>query len=63
MDDRITRLGGIRPAAKALGVPVTTVFNWTKNGVPPWRVGALEEAVRTKEDFDNLNARRGDDAR
>ena len=29
--------GGVRAAAKALGVPPTTFYNWLQYGVPRWR--------------------------
>jgi hypothetical protein len=45
MIDDIDRLGGIRPAARVLGVPVSTVANWKKNGIPDWRRGAIERAL------------------
>ena len=61
-DDPIGQLGGVRPAARKLGVPVTTVFNWTKNGIPGWRRAAVDEALHIQEDFENLNRGRGDDA-
>ena len=53
--DQINRLGGIRPAARTLGVPVSTVAGWVRNGIPAWRRGAIDEALRVKEDFDDLN--------
>lgn len=53
--DAIKRLGGVRPAARALGVPPTTVFNWTRNGIPHWRVPQIEAALRALDDFDDLN--------
>lgn len=43
----IERLGGTRPAAKALHVPVSTVANWVKKGkIPTWREPAIEQALR-----------------
>ncbi len=61
MLDAIRQLGGIRPAAKALGVPHTTVWNWNDKGkIPAWRWPQVEAALRAQEDFSNEDAGRGD---
>jgi hypothetical protein len=57
----IKKLGGIRPAAKLLGLPVSTVANWhRKDRVPVWRLHQIEEALRTQEDFEDQNRGRVD---
>lgn len=33
----IIAFGGLRPTARALDVPVSTVASWKKNGIPKWR--------------------------
>lgn len=59
MIESIKALGGIRPAAKALGIPHTTVASWKKKGkIPSWRWPQIEEALRTQEDFQDQNAGR-----
>jgi hypothetical protein len=62
MDDPIRALGGVRPTARALGVPVSTVHNWTQRGIPKWRMHQIEEALRTHEDFEDQNRGRSGDA-
>ena len=37
--------GGVRPAARALGVPVPTFFNWLQFGVPRWREAQVRAAL------------------
>ena len=43
---KIEALGGPAKAARALGVPLTTVDSWKRKGViPAWRVSAVEAAL------------------
>jgi len=38
--------GGVKATSDALGVPLTTVSSWQKNGIPTWRISALREAAK-----------------
>ena len=38
----IEAFGGTRDAARALDCPPTTVQNWKSNGIPKWRVPAIQ---------------------
>lgn len=43
----IERLGGVRPAARLLQLPVTTVHSWARSGViPARRQGAVLRVAR-----------------
>jgi hypothetical protein len=54
--DFIDLFGGVRATARALGVPVTTVWHWRNNNrVPEWRRAQIEQALRTKEAFPVLD--------
>lgn len=35
--------GGVKAAADALGVPLTTVSYWNKRGIPAWRLTQVKE--------------------
>ena len=50
-DDPINALGGVRPTARTLGIPISTVAGWRRNGIPAWRWPQIEHALRTVEDF------------
>lgn len=41
----LDKLGGTRAAARALGLPSATVHSWRANGLPKWRVAAVQAAV------------------
>ena len=43
----IGKLGGTTKLGLALGVPVTTVDSWRKNGVPHWRASAVRALVQS----------------
>lgn len=50
----IEELGGVRKTARTLNVPVSTVWNWTRNGIPTWRWPAVEAALAARDDFADL---------
>jgi hypothetical protein len=41
----LDKLGGTRAAARALGLASATVHSWRANGLPKWRVAAVQAAV------------------
>lgn len=47
-------LGGIRPAARALGIPASTFAHWLDNGVPVWREEWLRERLVELADLEDL---------
>lgn len=51
VSDVISSFGGIRPMARLLGVPVSTVANWKTNGIPSWRWPQIEAARAALRDF------------
>ena len=57
MDDRakISALGGVVAAGRALGIPATTVQGWHKNNrIPHWRRDVVDAAIAAQADLENL---------
>lgn len=54
----IKQLGGIRPAARLLSVPVSTVAGWKRNGIPSYRWSQIEATLRAAADFNDLTSGR-----
>lgn len=50
---------GVTRLARLINAPVTTVHKWKKAGVPEWRWPQIEQALRTHDDFKDLNHARG----
>ncbi|MGK2287323.1 carph-isopro domain-containing protein [Pedomonas sp. V897] len=44
----IDELGGTTAVARAIGVPVSTVHSWRKNGIPHWRHDAIQKLASKK---------------
>ncbi|API59620.1 hypothetical protein BSL82_10075 [Tardibacter chloracetimidivorans] len=54
MRDPVIYFGGIRPAARALRVPVSTVAGWQKNGIPSWRWPQIDAAILAAEQLEGF---------
>lgn len=47
--DIIKAFGGVTKAAKAMGVPITTLYSWkTRGSIPDWRYDAIMKAARNR---------------
>jgi hypothetical protein len=48
--------GGVTRLARMIGAPVTTVHKWKMTGkIPDWRWPQIEQALRTSDEFKDLN--------
>lgn len=46
VSDIIERLGGVKPLARALDIPPTTIYSWRdKNYIPTWRHPTILELL------------------
>jgi hypothetical protein len=46
--------GGVRVAARVVGVPVGTFFRWMQRGVPRWRERDIKEAMAAYATLNDL---------
>jgi hypothetical protein len=47
---------GVTRLARMIGAPVTTVHKWKTSGkIPDWRWPQIEQALRTQDEFKDLN--------
>jgi uncharacterized protein YjcR len=59
LDPYWNQKGGVTKLAKILGESLSTVHSWKRRrSIPHWRVAQVEDALRTHEEFKDLNASR-----